>query len=78
MIATFRIIFGGRMNILIIVKVKILVLIKWLDRSSPPLPNCVDYLLKLKKLTCFKHAIQIRFIHMSFWCMFLEATTNHI
>ena len=55
------------MNILFIVKVKILELIQW---SYNPLQLC--RLLNFEWLTKLEHIVQSLLKHMLFWCLFLD------
>ena len=65
-VATFLIIFGAHMNILFIVKVNILVLIKWSYRSPQ-----LCWLTESRMVIIFWARRPISFTHMSFWYLFL-------
>ena len=75
-VATFLNVVGAHLNILFIIKVKIVALIKW-SYSLPPTPNYVAYWAYNGHLiwTCSP----IVFEHISFWYLFLELqlTTHH-
>jgi hypothetical protein len=63
---------GAYMNILFIIKLKILVLIKW-SYSSPQ----SRWLLNLEKLANFEHVVQSLLTTCLFWCPSLNSHLNH-
>ena len=58
------------MIFLSIIKVKIMVLIKWSYKSPPPIPNYIDY-WTYHGYHVYQHMVQSP-SNTSFWCFFLE------
>ena len=74
-IAICLMIFRTRMNILLSIKVKILVLAKWSYRSSLP-QSC--WLLNMEWLAYFEHVVQFLLINTCFFgCTFLDPHLHH-